>query len=203
MLEVLTALILVSAIIMAGLRRISLLVKAFSIQSLGIALACFTLGFLTGENHYYVIGLLTFIAKVIMIPFILKKSSRDLNINREMEPIINGYWSSTFIGVSIAVTYVMLDNFQNDFIKAGFVLMVVGSLILVGRKKANNQMIGFLTIENGLVLFEIAMIKMTLIIEILIVLEVLILTVIMAVMIFYINKIFNSVNTDNLSNLKE
>lgn len=203
MLEILAAVILISAIIMAGLRRISLLVKGFSIQSLAIALICFTLGYLTNESHYYLIGVLTLIAKVIMIPHIINRSAKDLTINREMDPIISGCWSTVLIGISSAITYVILENFHSDFIKAGFVLMVVGALILVARKKAITQMIGFLTVENGLVLLEISMIKMTLIIEILVILEVLILSVIMAIMIFYINKTFHTVNTDYLSNLKE
>lgn len=203
MLEILAAIILISAIIMAGLRRTSLLVNGFLVQSLAIALVCFTLGSLTHEKHYYLIGALTFITKVIMIPYIINKSAKDLTINREMNPIINECWSSILVGISIAITYVILENFHNDFIKAGFILMVVGALILVARKRANTQMIGFLTMENGLVLFEISMIKMTLIVDILIILEILILTVIMAIMIFYINKTFNSVNTDYLSNLKE
>lgn len=203
MLEILAAVILISAIIMAGLRRISLLVKGFSVQSLAIALICFTFGYLTHESHYYLIGVLTLIAKVIMIPYIVNRSAKDLTINREMDPIINGCWSTVLIGISIAITYVILENFHSDFIKAGFVLMVVGALILVARKKAITQMIGFLTVENGLVLLEISMIKMTLMIEILIILEVLILSVIMAIMIFYINKTFHTVNTDYLSNLKE
>jgi hydrogenase-4 component E len=203
MLEVLAAVILISAIIMAGLRRINLLVKVFSIQSLAIALVCFTLGFLTHENHYYLIGTLTLIAKVIIIPYIVNQSAKDLIINREMDPIINECWSSVLIGISIAITYVVLENFHRDFINAGFVLMVVGALILVARKKAITQMVGFLTMENGLVLLEISMVKMTLIIDILIILEILILSVIMAIMIFYINKTFNTINTDYLSNLKE
>ncbi|MBC2578738.1 hydrogenase [Clostridium sp. DJ247] len=202
MLEILAAVILISAIIMADLRRIILLIKGFLVQSLAIALVCFTLGFLTHESHYYLIGVLTLVAKVIMIPYIVNRSAKDLTINREMDPIINGYWSSVLVGIFIVITYVILENFHNDFIKAGFVLMVVGALILIARKKAIIQMIGFLTMENGLVLFEISMIKMTLIIEILIGLEVLILSLIMAVMIFYINKTFNTVNTDYLSNLK-
>lgn len=203
MLEILAAVILISAIIMAGLRRIGLLVNSFSIQSLAITLVCFTLGFLTKEVHYYLIGVLTLIAKVIMIPYIINKSGKNLDINRETDLIIDGYWSSILTGIFIAITYAVLGNFQSDFIIAGFVLLVVGALILVGRKRANTQMIGFLTMENGLVLLEISMIKMTLIIDILIILEVLILTVIMAIMIFYINRAFNSINTDYLSNLKE
>lgn len=203
MFEILSAVILISAIIMSSLRRVNLLIRGFSIQSLAISLVCFALGFQTGEKHYYIIGALTFLIKTFVIPIIANKSVKELKINREMKLIIDGYWSSILTALSIAAVYVFLDNFDNDFIKAGFVLMVLGGIILIGRKKAISQMIGFLVMENGLVLFEISMIKMTLIIEILIILEVLILSVIMGIMIFYINKAFDTVNTDYLSNIKE
>ncbi|EYE88674.1 hydrogenase [Fervidicella metallireducens AeB] len=203
MLEILSAVILISAIIMSSLRRVNLLIRGFSVQSLAISLVCFTLGFKTGEVHYYIIGALTLLVKTLIIPIVASKSVRELKINREMKLIIDGYWSSILTALSIATTYVFLDNFNNDFVKAGFVLMVLGGIILIGRKKAISQMIGFLVMENGLVLFEISMIKMTLIIEILIILEVLMLSVIMGVMVFYINKAFDTVNTDYLSNIKE
>ena len=63
-------------------------------------------------------------------------------------------------------------------------------------------MIGFLTMENGIVLFEIHMIKMSLVIEAALMLEILILALIMGIMIFHINKAFDTINTDYFSNIK-
>ncbi|SHI95507.1 hydrogenase [Parasporobacterium paucivorans] len=203
MLEILTAVILITAIIMAGFRRINLLTKGFRIQSLAIGLLCFALGYLSGESHYYVIGVLTLITKTVLIPHFMNRSIKELSANREMDPIINGWWSSVIAGIFIAVIYVVMEGFNSDFIIAGVVLLVTGALMLVARKKAITQMTGFLVMENGLVLLELSMIKMGLLIDILIILEVLLISAIMAIMIFYINKVFHSVNTDYLSNLKD
>nr|MBK5237119.1 hypothetical protein [Clostridium sp.] len=74
---------------------------------------------------------------------------------------------------------------------------------MVARKKAITQMIGFLIFENGIVLFEISLTKMSLVIEAGIVFEGLMLALIMGIMIFNINKTFDSINTDSFENLKE
>lgn len=203
MLETLLALILISAIMMAGVRRIKLLTQGFMIQSLSIALICLYFGFKTGESNLFIIALLTVLAKVIFIPYIIKKSTKDLKINREMELIISSLWSYILTCVGIVSAYGLLVQLDNAFLKAGIVLMLVGLILIIGRKKAITQMIGFLCMENGLVLFEISIVKMSLILEAGIILEVLILALIMGIMIFNINKIFDTVNTDYLSNLKE
>lgn len=203
MLEFLLAFILIIAIIMSGLRRVNLLTQGFIVQSLSIALLCLVLGYKTGESHYYLLGTLTVATKVMLIPYIIFKSVKELKINREMDLIINGYWSYILSGSAVAVTYLFLAEYNNDFLKVGIVLMIVGAILLIGRKKAITQMLGFLTLENGLVLFEISVIEMLPIIELGIILEVLILALIMGIMIFHINKTFDTVNTDYLSNLKE
>lgn len=203
MLQMLLALIIIFAILMSGFRRINLLTQGFMIQSLAIALACMVLGYQTGQSHYYLIGGLTIVIKVIAIPCIIYKSIKDIRANRETQLIISGFWSYIFAGIGVASTYMFLIKYDNDFLKVGVVLMIVGGMLLVGRKKAITQMIGFLTLENGLVLFEISAIEMLPVIELGIVLEVLILALIMGIMIFHINKTFDTVNTDYLSNLKE
>jgi hydrogenase-4 component E len=203
MLQILLALIIILAIIMSGLRRINLLTQGFMIQSLAIALSCMVLGYQTGESHYYLIGTLTVVIKVTAIPYIIYRSIKDLKANRETQLIISGFWSYIFAGIGVATTYMFLIKYDNDFLKVGAVLMIVGAMLLVGRKKAITQMIGFLTLENGLVMFEISAIEMLPVIELGIVLEVLILALIMGIMIFHINKTFDTVNTDYLSNLKE
>lgn len=203
MLEFLLAFILIIAIIMSGLRRVNLLTQGFIVQSLAIALLCLVLGYKTGESHFYLLGTLTVATKVMLIPYIIFKSVKELKINREMDLIINGYWSYILSGSAVAVTYLFLAEYNNDFLKVGIVLMIVGAILLIGRKKAITQMLGFLTLENGLVIFEISAIEMLPIIELGIILEVLILALIMGIMIFHINKTFDTVNTDYLSNLKE
>lgn len=203
MIETLIAIILISAITMSGVRRIKLLTEGFAFQSLAIAISCFLLGYIMKESHYYIIGMLTLVTKAIMIPYIIGKSVKNLKINRELDLIIDGVWSFLLSGIAVVVSYGFLQNQYDDFIKSGIVLILVGIILMIGRKKAITQMIGFLTLENGLVLIEISVIKISLIIEAVIMMEVLILALIMGIMIFHINRTFDTVNTDYLSNLKE
>lgn len=203
MLEALLAVILISSILMSGLRRIKLLTQGFMLQSAAIALIALVLGYKTGEMHYYILGVLTIITKVLLIPIIMNKSIRQLKINRETHLIINGVWSYMLIGIGIMIAFGFLNKNQGNFLNAGVVLFIVGILLMVGRKKAITQMIGFMTMENGIVLFEISLTKMSLVIEAGIVFEGLILALIMGMMIFHINRTFDTINTDFLANLKE
>ena len=201
--DFLVTITVLSAIAMSGLRRLKLMTFSFAAQSLSIAVLCFFLGYITKENHYYILGILTLIIKTIIIPIIMNKSISTLKTAREMNMIVSGFWSYIFSAASVSLTYMFMKNFDQELIKAGVVLILIGAFILVSRRKAINQMIGFLTVENGLILIEISTVKMNLVIEMSMFLEVMILAIIMGIMIFHINKTFDSINTDYLSNLKE
>ena len=203
MIEALLAIILISSIFMSGVRRIKLITKGFIFQSAAIGLITLKLGYDTGEIGYYILGFLTIITKVIIIPLIITKSVKQLKINREMELIVNGFMSYILTGIGIMIAFGFLSKLENNFIKTGIALFIIGVLLMIARKKAITQMIGFLTFENGIVLFEVSLTKMSLVIEAGIVFEGLMLALVMGIMIFHINKTFESINTDFFENSKE
>lgn len=203
MTQMLIAILILSSILICGFRRIQLVLKGFIVQAISLALFCFGLGFTTGEIHYYLIGFLTIIAKAILIPYIVSKSSKELKIKRELFPIISPANSYIITVLATLITFSLLKNVNNPYLKCSFIVMTSGIILLIGRKSALNQMFGFLTLENGFVIFELSMIKMPILIEIAVILEVLIIALIMGIMIFHINRTFDSINTDYLSDLKE
>ena len=203
MIEILIALILMVGIFTVGVRRIRMIKLGYMLQSLCIAFICIYLGLKSGDLHYYFVGGLTIVAKLILIPYVIDKASAKSMQNREMQPFISGFWSYILSGISIAVCFGLLRDFGNDILKAAIVLMVIGAIIIVGRKNTITQMIGFLTMENGLVVIQLSLVKMSLIIEAGIMLEVLILSGIMSIMTIYISKEFNTQDTEHLTNLKE
>lgn len=203
MIEILISLILISAVAMSGFRRASLLNRGFAMQSLAIALLCLAKGYTGGEYHYYILFFLTIITKVVIIPMIISKSIMHAKLERETDLILSGSWSYIVTGAAVALSFIFLGNFSDYLFKVGCILIITGALLMMGRRKAITQMIGLLTMENGVVLFEISMVKMGSVIEFGIVFEVLILAMIMGIMIFNINKTFDTLNTDYLSNLKE
>jgi hydrogenase-4 component E len=203
MIEILISLILISAVAMSGFRRASLLNRGFAMQSLAIALLCLAKGYTAGEYHYYILFFLTIVTKVVIIPMIISKSIMHAKLERETDLILSGSWSYIVTGAAVVLSFIFLSNFSDYLFKVGCILIITGTLLMMGRRKAITQMIGLLTMENGVVLFEISMVKMGSVIEFGIVFEVLILAMIMGIMIFNINKTFDTLNTDYLSNLKE
>jgi len=203
MIEFLVAFILILGISMSGFRRIKLLNSGFALQSLAIAFVCLIKGYQSNENNYYVLFVLTLLTKVLLVPQVINRVSKNVKINKETELIIGSNLSYLISGISIFLAFAFLRDFPDFIFKAGCILIIVGSILLVGRKKAISQMIGLLSIENGIVLFEISMVKMGSIIELGIIFEMLVLALMLGIMIFRINKTFDTINTDYLSNLKE
>lgn len=203
MLQLLLAIVILSGILICGLRRVNLLALSFAFQSLAITFICIILGYNTKEVHYYIIGFLTLIIRVFLIPYIVKKSTRYLKVKRELDLIINATNSFVLSGFFIIIIFAFFRNFDNTYLKTGLFLGLVGATLMIGRKKAITQMIGFLTIENGIILFEMSVVKLSVMLEAWMALEVLVLALLMGIMIFDINKTFDTINTDKFSNLKE
>ena len=203
MIEALLTIILISSIFISGVRRIKLITAGFIFQSAAIGLIVLKLGYQTGKVDYYILGILTIVTKVIIIPIIINRSVKKLKIKREMELIVNAFVSYLITGLGIMIAFGLLNKSQDNFLKTGIALFIIGGLLMIARKKAITQMIGFLIFENGIVLFETSLSKMSLVIEAGIVFETLMLALIMGIMIFHINRTFDSINTDFFENLKE
>lgn len=203
MLQLLLAVVILSGILICGFRRVKLLTRSFAFQSLAITFICIIAGYNTKEIHFFIIGALTLVIKVFIIPYIIEKSIKYLKVKREMDLIINVINSFIISGLFIIIIFAFFRNLDNTYLKTGLFLGLVGATLMIGRKKAITQMIGLLTIENGIILFEMSVVKLSLILEAWMALEVLVLALLMGIMIFHINKTFDTVNTDYLSNLKE
>jgi hydrogenase-4 component E len=197
------AVILISAILMSGVRRVKLLISGYTVQAFCIFIVSFLTALSTNDKHYYVISIMTLLAKVILVPLILTHSVRKIKTKVELSPVLNSFWSYTLTIISIALASYISAGSGILYIKEAISLSIVGALLLIGRRKALSQMIGFLVIENGLMLFELSLIKLSFLIEFAIVVEAIILFVIMAIVIVNINAAFDTTNTDYLSDLKE
>ncbi len=203
MAQLFLSIIIITGILISGTSRMKILISSFAFQSFAIALLCINLGFSYQENHYYILALITLIIKVIAIPFIINKYIKMLKVNRELNLIINGYYSFILSSVYIIIISSLFGRSSNLYFQTGIFLVLIGATVMIGRKKAITQMFGFLIIENGIILFEISAVQIPLILEAGMALEVLILALIMGVIIFHINKTFDTINTDFLTELKE
>ena len=89
-------------------------------------------------------------------------------------------------------------------VPASLATLMSGFLILTTRRKAITQVVGYLTLENGVFIFGLALVEaMPLIVEVGVLLDVLVGIFVMGIVIDHIQREFSSINTENLTTLRD
>src|ERR1700733_4605186 len=103
-------LVLISAFAMVATRQVQGVVRFFVIQSLLLAISCFLLGSSEHSIHLYALGAITVVAKVIAIPWVLKRTlARELYVRREIDQVFN-IPASLLAALLLAIVSVLLVN---------------------------------------------------------------------------------------------
>ncbi len=208
MMQLIIALILVSTFLILGSTRLYSCVRAFGIQSFLLACVAGIVAYSTGKNDIYIVALLTLVIKAAVIPYIFIYIIREIKVKREVELYVNISPSLIIGGVLVVISYYLirsiniLSGLSSFALSASMSLVSIGLFVMISRKKAIMQMLGILIMENGLFLGAISLTYgMPLLVELGIFFDVLIGVLIMGILIFRINKTFESIDTDMLKTL--
>ncbi len=146
-----------------------------------------------------------------VIPWLLFRAIRQVRIRREMEPRI-GYIATLMLGaLTTAGAFIFADrlpllpaHLHSLFIPASLSTLAVGFLLLITRRKAITQVLGYLVFENGIFIFGILLAEaMPLMVEAGVLLDMLVAIFVMGIVMNHINREFSSIDTENLCLLKE
>jgi len=149
--------------------------------------------------------------KGLLIPRLLLRAMRDVAIRREVEPII-GYISSLFAGAVATALAILFagtlplaeEHVGSLLIPASLATVLTGFIILTTRRKAITQVAGYLMLENGIFIMGLTLVEaIPFLVEVGVLLDLLVGIFIMGIMIYQINREFSSVDTAELSSLKE
>jgi hydrogenase-4 component E len=192
MVRILFVLVLITAAFTLSTRNIASLLTVYAVQSLLLVLIAVSLYLIEGSQTLLAIAALTLVSKVLLIPIFINligekiKISRDLKFNY-LEPT-----ASLLVSMGlILLAYVFLSGFFNEFILGklffigaviGLSLTLMGMLVIFSRKKVITKVIGYLTMENGVLLFGIFVADLPFIIEILIVIDLMILVLLITIL---------------------
>lgn len=208
LMQLIIELILVSTFMILGSTRLYSCVRAFGIQSFLLAFVAGIVAYSTGKNDIYLIAILTLIIKAIVIPYIFLYIIKEIKVKREIELYVNISPSLIIGGVLVVISYYLIrsisiiSELSSLSLSVSMSLVSIGLFIMISRKKALMQMLGILIMENGLFLGAISLTNgMPLIVELGIFFDVLIGVLIMGILIFRINKTFESIDTDLLKTL--
>lgn len=211
MVNLCSALLLLTCFAIVAQRRLMACVDLFALQSVFLAVTAILVAYLTGIHHIYVAAALTIAIKTIILPRILKKIVRKLNVQREVTSYVNIPAGLLICGALTILAFFITQPISHlgflltqDSLAIALGIVLIGFFIMITRKKAVTQVIGFLVMENGLFLAATAAAYgMPLIVELGIFFDVLVAGLIVGIYTNQIQGAFGSVDTSRMKALKE
>ncbi len=205
------ALLLLISFAMLAQRRVLSLIDLFAAQGLTLAVSTAIVGWGTAQPHLYWSAGLTLVLKVLLLPFLLHRLIRRLDVRWDVEPLIN-IPTTMLVGIVLVVFSFNLaapiSSLASTVTRAtlGIALasVMLSFLMMITRRKAIPQVIGFLAMENGLFFAATsATYGMPMVVELGIALDVLVGMLILGVFFFQIREQFDSLDLKHLEKLRE
>ncbi len=190
--------------------RLFALLNVFTLQAVVLALSVSWQAYVQDAPHLYVTAAIALVFKALVIPVALHRIIIRLGIHREVENVVTvGPTMLAGMGLVALSMVVMLRVTPSAFPLAredlAFALSVVllGLLMMVTRNNAVSQIVGFMSLENGLILAATGAKGMPLVVEISVAFSVLIAFIVIGTLLFRIRERFDTVDADALDRLRE
>ncbi|MGE5129495.1 MAG: hydrogenase-4 component E [Sphingomonadaceae bacterium] len=205
------AILLLLAFAMLAQRRMLSLINLFAAQGFVLFLTTVLVATLTGQHHLYWSALLTLGLKVLLLPWILHRLIRRLKVKWDVETLIN-IPTTMLVGIVLVVLAFNLalpitelaGTVTRSTLGIALASVLLSFLMMITRSKAIPQVIGFLSMENGLFFAAIgAVYGMPMVVELGVGLDVLVGALILGIFVFEIRERFDSLDTRHLEKLKE
>ena len=205
------AILLLLSFAMLAQRRIVALVNLLALQGAMLFIATLLLAWRTGQSHLYVSAALTLGLKVIALPWLLHALIRRLQVQWDSEPLLNvpgtmliGLVTVVFsFGLAQPIAQLASTATRNS-LGIAVAVILLAFITMITRRKAMSQVVGFLSMENGLFFGAMsATYGMPMIVEFGVALDVLVAMLVLGVFFFQIREQFDSLDLHNLESLKE
>jgi hydrogenase-4 component E len=205
------SIILLLAFAMLAQRRVMPLINLFALQGLVLCLSTLVVAVTTHQSHLYWSAGLTLLLKALLLPWILHRLVRRLYVKWDLESLVN-VPTTMLVGlvlVIIAFNVAQPISLLSQTISRGtlgiaLAVVMLAFLMMITRTKAIPQVVGFLSMENGLFLAATsATYGMPMVVELGIALDVLVGAIILGVFFFQIREQFDSLDIRHMEKLKD
>ena len=211
LINLMAALLLLIAFAMLSQRRIRTLIYLFAWQGAVLAANSVVVAYSTGQSHLYYSAVLTLALKVCALPLILLWLIRRLNVQWDVETLIN-IPTTMLVGILLVVfafnLALPITQLAGTITRSTFgiaiAIVLLSFLMMLTRRKAVPQVIGFLAMENGLFFAATsATYGMPMVVELGIALDVLVGVLILGIFFFQVRGAFDSLDLQHMEKLKE
>ncbi len=192
-----------------GSARLVACIRAVALQ--GALLALLPLATHGPTGHALLLGAGALLFKGIFIPLLLLRTIREVRIRRDVESFI-GFVPTLVLGLLVTAGAFIFSDFlplahehhEGLFVPTALATMFCGFLMLITRRKAITQVLGYLMLENGIFIFAVLLsAAIPLMVEAGILLDLLVGVFVMGIVLNQISREFTSLETERLTALKE
>ena len=202
------SLVLVSFILLYQ-DRLSALLNVYALHAVVLALSVGWQAFIQDAPHLYVTAAIALGFKAILIPVALRRIVERLGIHREIETV-GGTGPTMLAGMAlVALSMVVMLRvtggaapIAREDLAFALAVVLLGLLIMVTRRNAVSQVVGFMSLENGLVLAATGAKGMPLVVEISVAFSILIAFIVIGIFLFRIRERFDTVDVQALDQFR-
>ncbi len=189
--------------------RLYALLNIYALHALVLALSVAWQAYIQNAPHLYLTAAIALVFKAIVIPVVLHRIIVRLGIHREIEKVV-GVGSAMLLGMGlVALSMVIMlrvtadaDPLAREDLAFALSVVLLGLLMMVTRRNAVSQVVGFMSLENGLVLAATGAKGMPLVVEISIAFSILIAFIVIGIFLFRIRERFDTVDIQALDRFR-
>jgi hydrogenase-4 component E len=181
--------------------RMTGLVNVFALHALVVSLSVAWQAYIQEAPHLYITAVIALIVKAIVIPISLHRIIVRLEIHRTIEPVV-GIGLTMIAGIGLVALSVMVmlpitaegGTLAREDLSFALSVILLGLLMMISRRNAVSQVIGFMSIENGLILAATGAKGMPLVVEISVAFSILVALIVIGIFLFRIRERFETVD---------
>lgn len=211
LIDLFAALMLLMAFAMLAQRRLMALIGLFALQGALLAANTAVVAWSTGQSHLWWSAGLTALLKAVLLPLVLRRLAVRLAVDRDVEPLIN-VPTTLLVGIVLVVIAFNLalpiaelsGTITRGTLGIAMAAVLLSLLMMITRRRAIPQVIGFLALENGLFFAATgATYGMPMVVELGIALDVLVGVFVFGIFFFRIRETFDSLDVRHLEKLRD
>lgn len=189
--------------------RLTALINAFAAHAIVLSLSVAWQAYIQHAPHLYVTAAIALAFKAVVIPVALHRIIKQLGIHREIEQVV-GVGTTMLAGIALVALALMVmlkvtsetDRLAREDLAFALSVILLGMLMMITRRNAVSLIIGFMSLENGLVLAATGARGMPLVVEISVAFSVLIAFIVIGVFLFRIRERFETIDVEALDRFR-
>ena len=207
--HLLAGVMLVTSFALLYQERIAAVLNAFAAQSITLALAVAWAAWSDNRPDLFITALIALTLKGIIIPLALRRTVERLGIHREVEKVV-GVGVALMVGLALTGLAQALvvkvasgtASHAREALALALAIILLGFLMMIVRRNAVTQIVGFMSMENGLILAATGARGMPLVVEVSVAFSVLIALFVFAVFVFRIRERFDTIDIEALDRMR-